>query len=115
MGRIDAREGSDHPDIKALTKLLKRKDFHVKVSGIDRIDAHALPEERYVAGVQIARMLADQFPDRCLWGTDWPHPNHTHIPDDGILVDALKQIAPNPKVLEQILVHNPQQVYQFSG
>jgi 2-pyrone-4,6-dicarboxylate lactonase len=114
MGRIDAREGVDHPDIKALIELLKLKDFHVKVSGIDRIDAHALPEKRYVAGVQIARMLVDQFPDRCLWGTDWPHPNHTHIPDDGILVDSLTQIAPNPKVLEQLLVHNPQRMYQFN-
>ena len=28
------------------------------------------------------------FPDRVIWGTDWPHPNlKGHMPDDGLLVD----------------------------
>ncbi len=30
-----------------------------------------------------------RFPDRVLWGTDWPHPNlKSHMPDDGMLVDC---------------------------
>ena len=48
-----------------------------------------------------------------MWGTDWPHPNHTHIPDDGVLVDALGRIAPGAGHLEQLLVHNPQALYRF--
>ncbi|MDT4882043.1 4-sulfomuconolactone hydrolase [compost metagenome] len=89
--------------------------FYVKVSGIDRIDAKAPPEERYRDGVVLARTLVDRFPDRCVWGSDWPHPNHTHIPDDGVLVDALAEIATGDDLLEQLLVRNPQALYKFPG
>ena len=35
------------------------------------------------------------FPDRVIWGTDWPHPNMPkEAPDDGVLVDMIPKIAP---------------------
>jgi len=114
MGRVDARRGPDAPDFQALLKLLENPRFHVKVSGIDRIDAHAPAAERYAHGEALARILVARFPERCVWGTDWPHPNHTHIPDDGALVDALGRIAPDARHLEQLLVHNPQALYRFT-
>jgi 2-pyrone-4,6-dicarboxylate lactonase len=53
-----------------------------------------------------------QFPDRVLFGTDWPHPNlKDHMPDDGLLVDYLAQIATTPQELQQILVDNPMRLY----
>ena len=52
-------------------------------------------------------------PDRVLWGSDWPHPNHTHVPDDGVLVDALARFSPNPAHLQALLVDNPQRLYRF--
>ena len=58
-------------------------------------------------------MLVERFPERCVWGLDWPHPNHTHIPDDGELIDALQNIAPNPQMLQSLLVDNPQNLYRF--
>jgi 2-pyrone-4,6-dicarboxylate lactonase len=64
--------------------------------------------------VKLAARLVKTFPDQCVWGLDWPHPNHTHIPDDGELVDALSQIAPTPTQLEKLLVVNPQRLYQFT-
>ena len=54
-------------------------------------------------GIVLARRLVERFPERCFWGTDWPHPNHHHVPDDGVLVDALAQIAPTPAALEALL------------
>ena len=54
-----------------------------------------------------------RFPDRCVWGLDWPHPNHTHIPDDGELVDALGRIAPDQDALHKLVVENPEQLYRF--
>lgn len=119
MARVDARKGAIHEDFQGLLRLLKNKLFTVKVSGIDRIDAQAYSqeqkEERYLAGVDIARYLVEQYPEQCVWGTDWPHPNHTHVPDDGVLVDALATIAADQKLLEQVLVLNPQRLYQFVG
>ena len=85
--------------------------FYVKVSGADRIDAS--PPHTYAHGVALARRLVESFPDRCLWGTDWPHPNHTHVPDDGALVDLLPAIAPTSDLQDKLLVRNPQRLYQF--
>lgn len=110
MGRVDARLGAAHEDFQALQDLLVRNPrFHVKVSGIDRIDS----QPPYTHGKALARQLLQRLPRQCLWGTDWPHPNHTHIPDDGPLVDALAEIAPTPQLLQALLVDNPQRLYQF--
>ena len=114
MGRVDATRGPAHADFQALMRLLENPRFYVKVSGIDRIDAHAAPAQRYGAGVVLARTLVERFPERCVWGTDWPHPNHTHIPDDGALVDAVAEIAPDRAHLQQIMVRNPQTLYRFA-
>lgn len=113
MGRVDATRGAEHADFKGLMRLLESPRFFVKVSGIDRIDAKAAPEKKYRDGIALARVLVERFPAQCVWGTDWPHPNHTHIPDDGVLVDALAEIAPDAQLLEQLLVHNPQAIYRF--
>ena len=111
MGRVDAALGAGHADFAALHALLKNPLFHVKVSGIDRIDS----QPPYTHGVSLARTLLESYPEQCLWGTDWPHPNHTHVPDDGLLVDALAGIAQTPALLAKLLVHNPQRLYQFAG
>lgn len=113
MGRVDATKGTEHGDFQALLRLLDNPRFYVKVSGIDRIDAESPPTKKYRYGVALARALVDRFPERCVWGTDWPHPNHTHIPDDGVLVDALAEIAMSTMSLDLLLVHNPQQLYRF--
>lgn len=119
MGRVDAQKGSEHEDFQALLRLLENKLFNVKVSGIDRIDAHAYKQEqadqRYRAGIEVARCLVERFPEQCVWGTDWPHPNHTHIPDDGVLVNALASIATDQKLMEQLLVLNPERLYRFES
>ncbi len=113
MGRVDATRGAGHPDFQGLLRLLEHPNFHVKVSGIDRIDSGCRAGDGYPAGVALARLLVERFPERCVWGLDWPHPNHTHIPDDGELVDALAHIAPSEQALAQLLVHNPQALYRF--
>jgi 2-pyrone-4,6-dicarboxylate lactonase len=115
MGRVDARLGPDHAHFAALVDLLRNPLFRVKVSGIDRIDAAPSAAPTYEAGVALARLLVETFPDRCLWGTDWPHPNHTHVPDDASLVDALARIAPTPELLHQLLVANPAAFYGFEA
>jgi hypothetical protein len=47
--------------------------------------------------VPFARKVVEEFPDRVLWGTDWPHPNlKDHMPDDGLLVDFIPHIAVTP-------------------
>ena len=46
--------------------------------------------------VPFGRRVVEEFADRVLWGTDWPHPNmKSHMPDDGQLVDFIPRIAPS--------------------
>ncbi len=113
MARVDATLGVADADFQALMKLLDHKNMHVKVSGIDRIEATSQAGSGYPMGTQLAARLVEKFPDQCVWGLDWPHPNHTHIPDDGELVDALAVIAPSADALQRLLVTNPQALYRF--
>lgn len=109
MGRVDARDGLTGEHYRALCRLMEKSHFYVKVSGIDRIDE----TPPYLAGKRLAADLVARYPAQCLWGLDWPHPNHTHIPDDVTLVEALAEIAPSAESLTALLVHNPQKLYKF--
>ena len=59
-------------------------------------------------------VVATAAPDRLLWGTDWPHPNVRHIPDDGDLLDMLAAYAPEEAARNRILVTNPESLYDFT-
>lgn len=114
MARVDATLGAQHADFQALCRLLDDPMFHVKVSGIDRIDEKVpLASPPYPHGVALAKYLVDTFPTQCVWGSDWPHPNHTHVPDDGVLTDAIQRIATTPALVQALLVDNPQTLYRF--
>jgi len=111
MARVDASAGTANPDFVTLHALMHNPLFRVKVSGVDRISRAT----DYADGVAIAQRLVRDFPERCLWGTDWPHPLHDHVPDDGVLVDALSRIAPEPELRERLLVQNPRDFYRFGA
>ena len=62
--------------------------------------------------IPFAKRIVEEFPDRVLWGTDWPHPNlKDHMPDDGLLVDFIPHIAPTAELQRQLLVDNPMRLY----
>jgi len=82
------------------------------ISGAARLTRDGRPP--YDDVVPFARALIAAAPDRVLWGTDWPHPNVRHMPDDGDLLDLLAQFAPDPDLRRRILVDNPQRLYDFS-
>jgi 2-pyrone-4,6-dicarboxylate lactonase len=117
MGRVDAELGSEHADFAHLVQLLKSPQFFVKISGIDRVDSRFPFNDAthpYRAGIALAKLLLQSYPHQCVWGSDWPHPNHTHIPDDGVLVQALSDIAPTAELLQHLLVSTPQSLYGFT-
>jgi 2-pyrone-4,6-dicarboxylate lactonase len=109
IGRVDATRGSEHEDFQALLRLLDHPLMHVKVSGVDRI----VPSDDYAQGIVLAKMLVDRFTEKCVWGTDWPHPNHHHIPHDEVLLDAIGLIADSAAKINHIMVSNPEKFYQF--
>jgi 2-pyrone-4,6-dicarboxylate lactonase len=110
MGRPDVGKGVDHPDFQRFVQLLAGHDnIWTKVTCPERLTVAGPP---YDDVVPFARSLLERFPDRVLWGTDWPHPNMTWIvPDDGELVDMIPRIATTPARQQALLVDNPNRLY----
>ena len=62
----------------------------------------------------LARALVVSHTERCLWASNWPHPNRVPRPDDAALLGLLDRWAPNARDHEAILVHNPAEAYGFA-
>jgi 2-pyrone-4,6-dicarboxylate lactonase len=116
MGRPDIAAGVDADGFQAFIALLQdHPNMWTKVSCPERLSDLG-PAADYADVVPFARTLVERFPDRVLWGTDWPHPNMTsHMPDDGQLVDVIPQIAPTADLQQQLLVDNPMRLYWSDG
>ena len=110
MGRPNVVQGPDGPDMKAFRALLdSRADISFKATCPDRLDIKGDPWNAFASAV--APLVAD-YPDRALWGTDWPHPNMQRaIPDDGHLVDMIPRIAPSYELQRKLLIDNPARLY----
>jgi predicted TIM-barrel fold metal-dependent hydrolase len=62
----------------------------------------------------VARALVKHAPERCVWGSDWPHPTEREAkPDDAALLDLVIDWAGNDETRRRILVDNPARLYGF--
>jgi 2-pyrone-4,6-dicarboxylate lactonase len=118
MGRPDVAKPIDGPEFTLFRKFMRdNPNVWSKVSCPERLSVSgppALNGERnaYRDVVPFAKAIVDEFPDRVLWGTDWPHPNlKNHMPDDGLLVDFIPHIATTPELQKKMLVDNPMRLY----
>lgn len=109
MGRPDIAAGVESADFAAFRQLMEDEKFWVKVGCPERLTQAGPP---YDDVAPFARKLVESFPDRVLWGTDWPHPNmKSHQPDDGLLVERIPVIAPTETLRQKLLVENPARLY----
>ena len=109
MGTPDVKKGVDHPDNQRFHRLLEQhQNFWVKATCPERMTVAGPP---YDDVVPFGRALVEKFPDRVIWGTDWPHPNVRVAPDDGVLVDYIPKIAPTAALQQKLLVDNPMRLY----
>ena len=110
MGRPDVRLGIDHPQFQRfLNFMADNQNVWSKVSCPELLSLAGPP---YDDVVPYARAIVERFPDRVLWGTDWPHPNVKPLmPDDGVLVDVIPKVATTPELQRKLLVDNPMRLY----
>jgi 2-pyrone-4,6-dicarboxylate lactonase len=118
MGRPDVSKPVDGPEFALFLKFMQQHpNVWSKVSCPERLSVtgpRALNGEQaaYRDVVPFARRVVESFPDRVLWGTDWPHPNlKDHMPDDGLLVDFIPHIAVTTELQRKLLVDNPMRLY----
>ena len=110
MGRPDVSKPVEDPEFQRFMDLMaNHENFWVKVSCPERLTVAGPP---YDDVVPFSRALVDNFPDRVIWGTDWPHPNmKSHVPDEGLLVDQIPRIATTEEKRHALLVDNPMRLY----
>jgi 2-pyrone-4,6-dicarboxylate lactonase len=111
MGRPDVSKPVDGPDFQLFVRFMaENENVWSKVTCPERLSVSGPPG--YDDVVPFARTIVERFPDRVIWGTDWPHPNmKSHIPDDGKLVDYIPRIATTAELQRKLLVENPMRLY----
>jgi predicted TIM-barrel fold metal-dependent hydrolase len=110
FAQLPLRGWEAHPAWAVVNGLLQAGRGWVKLSSPYSLDQ----SDPFAAG-DLARALVRAAPERMVWGTNWPHPNATHIPDDAALLDALATWVPDAATLPKILVENPARLYRFTG
>ena len=111
MGRPDVTKPVDGADFDLFIKLLSdNNNIWSKVTCPERLSVSG--PDSYDDVVPFARRVVENFSDRVLWGTDWPHPNmKSHMPDDGKLVDMIPRIAVTEELQRKLLIDNPMRLY----
>jgi predicted TIM-barrel fold metal-dependent hydrolase len=110
LAHLTADQAAEAENIEALFAALDKGRTWVKLSQC----RGSLTNHPYRDTTPLAARIAAYAPERCIWGTDWPHPNSLeHMPDDGELVDLIADWAPDPALRQRILVDNPAILYGF--
>jgi len=110
FGLVAAADGVRSPGFQAMLRLAATGRAWFKLSAPYRVSTHppGFPDV-----TPLAQALLAAAPDRCVWGTDWPHPNATFMPNDGDLVDLLASWVPDEALRHRVLVENPALLYSF--
>ena len=111
MGRPEVGCSVDGPEFQQFVALMEESpNFWTKVSCPERLSNLGPPD--YEDVIPFCCYLVERFPDRVLWGTDWPHSNmKSHMPDDGALVDLIPRMAPTPELQHSLLVDSPMRLF----
>lgn len=112
MARLPQPQGTAHAAFGIVRRLIERGRCWVKLSGA-YLDSRA-GSPGYEDVLPVARAFAASAPERCVWGSDWPHPTErTTKPDDAGLLDLLAAWVPDEAKRRRILVDNPAALYGF--
>lgn len=105
MGRPDLALGDADPGLAKLLELLERGNFWVMLSLSEKTSKQGFPWDDVVP---LARRLVRAAPERCVWGSDWPHPvSVKQPPNEGDLLELAYRFAPDAATLRRVLVDNP--------
>jgi len=112
LAHIPEPDGINHPLFGQVLKLIDKGNTWVKLSGA-YADTKIGPPT-YADSSAVAQAYAKAAPERCVWGSDWPHPGEREKkPDDAVLFDLLLTWVPDEKARHRVLVENPAVLYDF--
>lgn len=113
LGRVRGGEGIDAPGFTVVRRLLaEREDCWTKISSFYRLSDSGPPH--YDDMRPIVQALLKERPERCVWGTNWPHPGLTRdMPNDADLLDLLESWLPGDAVRAPLFAQNAARLYRF--
>ena len=115
MGRLDFGQGIAQPAFDVVLRLLRQENWWILLSNGDARDEG--PAEPWSDAIPFGRAYYETAPDRCIWGSDWPHIlyNRRNIPspDDAALVGLVASYLPNEDALRAVMVDNPARLFGF--
>ena len=113
MGYMPVSVGMNSPAVDTMRRLLGEGRTWVKLSGSYAVTVDGPP---YADAAPLARTLLEAAPDRCVWGTDWPHPAAKGtMPDDAELLDLVPTWTTDAALQRKLFRDNPAVLYGFDG
>lgn len=115
IGYVRAKDGVDGSGFQMLQRLARGGLAWFKISAPYR--QSSLPPH-FPDVAPLAHALFALAPDRCVWGSDWPHASRNdtgviRVPNDGELADAFIDYFPDSADRKRILVDNPARLYGY--
>lgn len=112
MGYLPQPDALNDAGFAVLRRLLDGGNTWLKLSGVYLRSRQKRPP--YDDCDALATALARAAPERCVWGTDWPHTGVKDAackPDGAELFDRLSRWVPDAAARYKVLVTNPQALY----
>ena len=119
MGQLPFELGIEQPGMKRLLNFLREERFWIMLSNGDHL-AHEYPWDD---AVPFGRAFHEAAPDRCVWGSDWPHvarwinprpkPYVLHPTGFKGKVDLGLRYLPDEAAVKKVFVDNPARLFGF--
>ncbi len=112
MGQFPAAEGANGKEFQNILRLMKDERFWIKLIG------YRVSQEppNYEDIREAAKLLVDIAPERCVWGTDWPHIylEGRPMPNTTDLFERTYEWL-SPSDAQRVFVDNPARLYGFTS
>jgi D-galactarolactone isomerase len=112
VGRFMGPVEPDSEPLRALCRLLDTGTCWIKISAPYESSRSGPPAYDDIAW--IARLVARRYPERCLWASNWPHPNQNPAPSNAAMLDWGLGCIADTATQRKALVDNPAELYGFA-
>jgi 2-pyrone-4,6-dicarboxylate lactonase len=116
LARLDFALGITQDAFKVVVDLLRQDNWWILLSNGDVRDEG--PMQPWSDSIPFGRTYYETAPERCIWGSDWPHIAYNRRglewPDETALVSLLDRFLPDGDARRAVLVDNPARLFGFT-